>query len=442
MGDVEATSKGIDNNRRDRKYSSGVLAFRKDEVPTDEQQKEICMDFLKAMAPGLKPMSDYNFYMVRHKHEGNIEIHFIIERREKNTDKSFNICPPGRKTEQFIQDFSALINHKYGFDQVIKDPFKDGADADKFFKLDKNASFKKNSDMLVRFLEGQVKKGKYKDRDHIIKTLESKGFECTRKGNDYISLKFPKYFGYEKAVRLKNPIFRADSDYKKLLENSITPPQRTLSQESFESIHERFQSVMEEKREFNEKQFSTKVSKHQYSYRPAARAKSYVPRAGKIETSFLKHRSAKFLKFSKFGKSLGLVVKDKPLIFEYGSSKPIPVDSGGGSVGGQTVHQVDKEKVSDLVGTNNSSAKQSSPETSGPTHLSGGIVALGNSIAEIDGQILSLVQQATYAKDPQQKAMLMSKAVSLRIERERLEAKLADEKRKAMSQPKPKPGWA
>lgn len=441
MGDVEATSNGIDSNKRNLKYTSGVIAFRDSEKPTDDQLKDICNDFLKAMAPGLKPTADYNYYMVKHQHEGNTEVHFIIERREKNTNKSFNICPPGKKTQQYIRDFQSLINHKYGYDQVVENKLKGEASIDKFFNLDKNETLKSKTNRLVLVLEKLVKAGEIKNRDELIGKLEKHGAIITRKGNDYISLKFPNKDIYPKAVRLKNPIFRADTDYKKLLADSIKPQEKTLPEEKFNLINDRFKKVMEEKRLFNEKQFSTKVSRHEYSFKPKARVKNYVPRAAKIESSFLKHKSLKFMKFSKFGKTLGLVVKDTPLIFEYGLSKPIPVDSGG-SVGGQTVHQVDKEKVSNLTSTTNSSPKQGSPETSGPTHLSGGIVALGNSIAEIDGQIMSLVQQATYAKNPQQKAMLMSKAVSLRIERERLEAKLAEEKQRALNQPKPKPKWA
>lgn len=438
MGDVNATSKGIDSNHRQNKYSSGVIAFRDNEKLTDDQLKDVAQDFLKAMAPGLEPGKNFNFYMVRHEHEGNTELHFIFEKRENQTGKSFNICPPGQKTQQYIRDFQSLINHKYGFDQVVSDPFKDGADTDKFFKLDKNAPFKKNADLLVQKLESAVKQGKYTDRDHMLQNLEKHGFEITRKGQDYISVKFPEKFGYEKAVRLKNPIFKADTDYKALIDKASTEQPKQLTETKFDEIKSRFDKVYEERKSFNEKQFSTKFKREYSFHSSAAQPKKFYNPEKSISLNHYKHSSAKFSKFMKMGKNGKLFSNQKPLTFNFNNPQfTNKIEEP------KIIHQIDPQKTQDIAPAKSSvlekmeqsRQQQSSPGT-GPKHLSGGAVAIGKNIASLDAQILDLMQQATYTKDPQQKAMLMHKAYALKIEKEKLEAQLAEEKKSQLNRPR------
>lgn len=439
LGDVEATSKGIDGNKRDFKYSSGVLAFKRDEKLSDEQLKDIANDFLKAMAPGLEPGKNFNFYMVRHEHEGNTELHYIIERKEKLTDKAFNVCPPGKKTQQYIQDFSALINHKYGFDQVLKSSFQDGADTDKFFKLDKNAPFKRNADLLVQKLENAVKQGKYTDREHMLQNLEKHGFEITRKGQDYVSVKFPEKFGYEKAVRLKNPIFKADTDYKALIDKASTEQPKQLTEAKFDEIKSRFDKVFEERKSFNEKQFSTKFKREYSFHSSSAQPKKFYNPEKSISLNHYKHSSPKFSKFMKMGKSGKLFSNQKPLTFNFNNSQ-----HSNKIEEQKNIHHIDSDKLKDIAPAKSSvlermeqsRQQQNSPETSGPKHTSGGAVAIGKNIASIDAQILDLMQQATYSKDPQHRAMLMHKAYALKIEKEKLEAQLAEEKKSQLNRPR------
>lgn len=438
MGDVEATSKGIDGNRRELKYTSGVIAFRKNEKLTDDQLKDVCKDFLKTMAPGLEPGQNFNSYFVRHEHEGNTELHFIIERRENTTGKSFNVCPPGRKTQQYIRDFQALTNHKYGFNQVVEDQMKDGASTDIFFNLDKNAPFKKNADLLVQKLEQLVQAGKIKDRDHLLTTLEDKGFEITRKGQDYVSVKFPNQFKYEKAVRLKNPIFKENSDYKQLVDLSKTEQPKQLTEAKFDEIKERFESVFEERKTFNQKQFSSKF-KREYSFEGSARQpKKFYNPSTSISQNHFKHTSSKFPKILKIGKSGKLFSNQRPVNFDYNKQvldhrpqEPKIIHN----IEPQKIQEIAPAKSSVLQNLEKSRQEQGSPET-GPKHTSGGAVALGSSIASLESQILSLVQQATYTKDPQQKAMLMHKAYALRVQKEKLEAQLAEEKKAALNRPR------
>lgn len=438
MGDVETTSKGIDSNHRKNKYTSGVIAFRDNEKLTDDQLKDVAKDFLKAMAPGLEPSKNFNFYMVRHEHEGNTELHFIFEKKENQTGKSFNICPPGQKTQQYIRDFQSLINYKYGFDQVVSDPFKDVADTDKFFNLDKNAPFKRNADLLVQKLESAVKQGKYTDREHILQNLRKHGYEITRKGQDYVSVRFPEKFGYEKAVRLKNPIFKADADYKALIDKASTEQPKQLTETKFDEIKLRFDKVYEERKSFNEKQFS-KTFKREYSFHSSAsQPKKFFNPEKSISLNHYKHTSAKFSKFMKMGKSGKLFSNQKPLTFNFNNPQfTNKIEEP------KIIHQIDPQKTQNIAPAKSSvlekmeqsRQQQSSPGT-GPKHTSGGAVEIGKNIASLDAQILDLMQQATYTKDPQQKVMLMYKAFALKIEKEKLEAQLAEEKKSQLNRPR------
>ena len=75
-GSKEAVAFLIDNNHRQQKYTSGVMAFRDNERPTAKQICELYKDFRNTFLPGLSE-DKAPLLMVRHLEKGNLEIHFL-----------------------------------------------------------------------------------------------------------------------------------------------------------------------------------------------------------------------------------------------------------------------------------------------------------------------------------------------------------------------------
>ena len=90
------------------------------------------------------------------------------------------------------------------------------------------------ADALVRDLKKQILAGKISDHAGVVKTLESRGYEITRQGEKYMSLKAP---GDERATRYRSYIFhkgwsQAASPVKP---EELLPPRETRSK-SIESV--------------------------------------------------------------------------------------------------------------------------------------------------------------------------------------------------------------
>lgn len=210
-GDKKLTAELIDSNTNKFKYTSGVIAFRDNEKPTTAQLNKIVKDFYQTFCPGLGP-DRVNMFIVKHQDKGNTELHFLVPMLDLKTMKSFNLSPPGRHSQQLAKDFSAIWNDNLGYAQVVEDPLKIiFSQFDK--KVPNGERIKKIKERVSQSISKGIRNGTLKNRDDFTNFLESRGCEITRKGKEYISVKFP---GEKKAIKFKGPAFSANSDYKSL----------------------------------------------------------------------------------------------------------------------------------------------------------------------------------------------------------------------------------
>ena len=79
-GDPNLTRAMIDSNTRKWRYASGVVAFHADDDPSEAHQAAVMRDFEAAAFAGLE-RDQANILWVRHKHMGNVELHFLIPMR-------------------------------------------------------------------------------------------------------------------------------------------------------------------------------------------------------------------------------------------------------------------------------------------------------------------------------------------------------------------------
>lgn len=208
QGDSKLLQVLIDSNPRKFKYSSGVIAFRDNEQPTDEQLRQIVRAFEKTFKPALD--SDrVPLLWVLHRDKGNTELHFLAPMQDAKTGKQFNICPPGKAFQQMYRDFQTVANHRYGWEQVPTNLLRS-----EFNRFDEQAKLKEQFCEKVPRL---AKAGKLKNREDLLEWLKPQGFTVTRLGKDYVSF---KHSTQKKAFRLKGPAFSEGADYQSLFATS------------------------------------------------------------------------------------------------------------------------------------------------------------------------------------------------------------------------------
>lgn len=245
---IPQTTIGIINSiDRQYKYSSGVIAFRDEEHPTKQQLYQIIDRFRESFMPGLS-QEHFNDLWVLHRDKGNTELHFIIPMEEMTTGKQLNIMPPGKKAIQHKDLFTKAINHEYGWKQVVQNPLEMQLTD---FETKAPSGNKQNTikTHLAQHLKTNILNGNIKNREELIHTLNNKGLQVTRQGNDYISVKLP---GMEKARRFRGDIFKADANYPALIKQyqDMQNNQR-LTQADYHQVKEKLSISTIERTTFN-----------------------------------------------------------------------------------------------------------------------------------------------------------------------------------------------
>ena len=93
------------------KYTSGVIAWSKEDDPTKEQIQEVLNDFEKHAFAGLE-QSQYHLFAVLHTDDdGSKHIHVLAPRLDIQSGKSLNIAPPGH--EKHFDSLRDYFNTKY-----------------------------------------------------------------------------------------------------------------------------------------------------------------------------------------------------------------------------------------------------------------------------------------------------------------------------------------
>ena len=101
------------------KYTSGVIAWSKDDAPTNEEISEVLDGFEKHAFAGLQP-HQYHFTAVLHEEDdGSKHVHFLVPRIELDTGKALNIAPPGHE-KYFDLSETILIIQKDGHDLITR----------------------------------------------------------------------------------------------------------------------------------------------------------------------------------------------------------------------------------------------------------------------------------------------------------------------------------
>ncbi|KAB2668040.1 relaxase/mobilization nuclease domain-containing protein [Ochrobactrum sp. LMG 5442] len=195
-GDPERTRQLIDGCRHRWRYTSGVLAFERDDQPDEDQQRRARDEFEALAFAGLEA-NQRDILWVRHTHEGRVELHFLVPRMELDTGRSFNIAPPGS-----TDSYDALrdcLNKEHGWADPM-DPDRTRDVTPIIEDLRRGAAREKIHDWLL----DRIANDEIENRYSMIERLIAEGFDVPRTGKDYLTLRDPET---GERFRLRGDIF-------------------------------------------------------------------------------------------------------------------------------------------------------------------------------------------------------------------------------------------
>lgn len=217
-GDPLRVARLIDSLSFKYVYTSGVMAWAPGETVSPEQEAEAIRRF-KSVAFGGFEHDRYECLLVRHRHEGSHEIHFLVPRVELLTGKSFNIAPPGH--EKLYRPMRREYNLEMGFsdpdDPERRREFSLPNELQarlrraekKGVKLEKDIGECKSREELHEKIKKWVVRGIAQDRGDIVTLLKGNGYEIPREGDHYITVRDPRIEN-TKGWRLKGEFYERD----------------------------------------------------------------------------------------------------------------------------------------------------------------------------------------------------------------------------------------
>lgn len=204
-GNPELTKSLIDSLEFKHKYTSGVIAFHRDDNPTEEQQQRLMDDFEELAFAGLKK-SNVNILWVKHVHCGNVELHMVVPRVELSTGKSLNIAPPG--WNKFYDCLRDAWNHEQDWARP-DDPARA-----RLVQLEREFGRKgelgRNScrEYVSKLVEMAVENGVINSRESLLEYLEEH-FKISRISKKYVSIEYKKNI----KLRLKGKFYNEDFNW-------------------------------------------------------------------------------------------------------------------------------------------------------------------------------------------------------------------------------------
>lgn len=182
------------------RYTSGVIAWHKNDRPTPEQINEVLDEFERVAFAGLEG-DQYTYYAVWHgESNGAGHIHIVSPRVELQTGKAMNIAPPGwQSTYDLIVD---KYNTKYEWASPKDLSRRQTLTHDKM-SIHADMPSTEAKKMIHKAVDELVDSGVLNNRADIKQYLGQIG-EITREGKDYLSVK-PE--GFKRAIRLKGAYY-------------------------------------------------------------------------------------------------------------------------------------------------------------------------------------------------------------------------------------------
>ena len=209
LGDMHRVATVADSLSFKWRYSSAVVAWTREDAPTDSDIDAVLADFDRVAFAGMEP-DEYSRAAVLHvDDDGARHVHVLIARTDLATGRAYNPAPPGwQKSFDPLRD---MYNYANGWarpdDPARRRPVQK-AGAELHDLLERGREKDQITDRLMKKVLAGAGTDRIRDRAGVIAALEGLG-KITRKGKDYVSVRIE---GYAKPLRLKGPIYSEDFD--------------------------------------------------------------------------------------------------------------------------------------------------------------------------------------------------------------------------------------
>ena len=196
----------------DYRYSSAVIAWSKQDNPTDAQIQETLDQFEKHAFADLDP-TRYHMNAVLHvAQDGSKHVHVLVPRVDLGTGKSLNIAPPGH--EKYFDKLRDYLNEKYTWSKpddlaILKADVQlpHHTHSQRLAAVEINFSGKtkpEKKELLNKIVAQRINAGVIQDRNDVVQTLAEYGI-ITRNAKDTISVKL---HGDKTAVKLGGEFYK------------------------------------------------------------------------------------------------------------------------------------------------------------------------------------------------------------------------------------------
>ena len=196
----------------DYRYSSAVIAWSKDDNPTDAQIQETLDQFEKHAFADLDP-TRYHMNAVLHvAQDGSKHVHVLVPRVDLGTGKSLNIAPPGH--EKYFDKLRDYLNEKYTWSKpddlaILKADVQlpHHTHSQRLAAIEINFAGKtkpEKKELLNKIVAQRINAGVIQDRNDVVQTLAEYGI-ITRNAKDTISVKL---HGDKTAVKLGGEFYK------------------------------------------------------------------------------------------------------------------------------------------------------------------------------------------------------------------------------------------
>ena len=257
-GSPDQTRDLIDASPNKWSYTAGVISFADSDDPSPAAQQE-AIELFEALAFAGLDRDQYDCLLVRHSHEGNVELHFCAPRLELSTGKALNIAPPGH--ENAFASLRDLLNKTHGW----ADPLEPERAREVRATIEAPTRAQGREELHDWILD-QISVGTITDRASMIDTLTDAGFEIPRASKNYITAQDPDI---GERWRLKGEIFnddwQADPPRREIERGPGDDPvrPRRLDGISVGELQERFQQHCDQRAAYNRNRYQVLSERQQ-----------------------------------------------------------------------------------------------------------------------------------------------------------------------------------
>lgn len=267
-GDVETQAKLIDALVGDFKqqYITGVFSFEESPDEVTEEQKNEIMDGAEEIIRGGLDSDRVSITWIEHTDKGRLELNYIVAQVDLKHGRQYQPYVHHNDMKLF-NAFKDIQNIKHGFTEP-DNPVKT-QDYKQVKDLPQDVAELKKA--LTLHLHHMIVEGVIQNREDIKKEFKELGFEISRAGKNYISLKRPDggkniKFTSSKEGSLYDINFRPSPESAEEIRRASEEFQRNKP-ERLREAQRVYAEASASKREYNEKRHNRKLSEHHQTYK-------------------------------------------------------------------------------------------------------------------------------------------------------------------------------